>query len=65
MEDLIHYFCCIQEQAQSCSIETEVTWKEMIAPQNSSFLFCDSKYSRKDIAQEEYILLLRNFAAMN
>lgn len=63
MEDLIHYFCCIQEQAQSCSTETEVTWKETINLQNSSFLFGDSKYTRKDIAH--YILLLRNFSAMN
>lgn len=63
MEDLIHYFYCIQEQEKSCSTETEVTWKETTALQNSSFLFGDSKHSRKDIAH--YIWLLRNFAAMN
>lgn len=63
MEDLSHYFCCIQEQAQTCSTETEVTWKATIALQNSSFLFFDRKYFRKDIGH--YILLLRSFTAIN
>lgn len=63
MSDLIHYFCCIHEQPQSCSTETEDTWKETTALKNSSFLFGDSKYSRNDIAHN--IFFLRNFAAMN
>lgn len=36
VEDLIH---CTQEQAQSCSTETEVTWEETTALQKSSFCF--------------------------